>query len=43
MTKLGQYIDVKSGFAFKSSKFGDNGDLPIARIRDVIRGFSKTF
>lgn len=33
--------EVISGFAFKSSQFGDHG-IPIARIRDVVRGYSET-
>lgn len=41
--ELGEVVDVLSGFAFKSKQFGDAGDLPIARIRDVTRGFSQTY
>ena len=41
---LGEHVEFISGFAFKSSKFNDQGEgLPIARIRDVVRGFSETF
>lgn len=42
-TQLGEVVDLLSGFAFKSSKFGDTGDLPLIRIRDVAKGFSSTF
>ena len=40
--KFSQVCDVLSGFAFKSQQFGDTG-LPIARIRDVVRGFAETY
>src|SRR5262249_9793824 len=32
-----------SGFAFASDRFGDSGDLPVVRIRDVLAGESRTF
>ncbi len=38
---LSDCCDVLSGYAFKSSYFGDKG-IPIVRIRDVVRGFSET-
>ncbi len=38
---LSDCCDVLSGYAFKSSYFGDKG-IPIARIRDVVRGYSET-
>ena len=41
--RLGDLVDVLSGFAFESERFGDSGDLPIARIRDVVPGQSSTF
>ena len=41
--KLGDLVDISSGFAFASECFGDSGDLPIIRIRDVIAGRSTTF
>lgn len=40
---LGELTEILSGFAFKSSCFGSEGDLPIVRIRDVARGYSDTF
>ena len=40
---LGDLVDILSGFAFKSERFGDVGELPIIRIRDVKRGYSETF
>ncbi|MFT6472050.1 MAG: type I restriction enzyme S subunit [Neptuniibacter pectenicola] len=40
--KFAEVCSVLSGFAFKSKQFGDKG-LPIARIRDVVRGYSETF
>ena len=42
-TELGEVVNLTSGFAFKSSKFGDQGDLPLIRIRDVARGSSDTY
>ena len=43
MQRLGDLVDVLSGFAFESERFADSGDLPIARIRDVLPGRSSTF
>lgn len=41
---LGELLKVQNGFAFKSELFNDEGKgLPIIRIRDLERGFSKTF
>jgi type I restriction enzyme S subunit len=41
---LGQFIDILSGFAFKSSHFNTEGrGLPLIRIRDVVRGTTETF
>jgi type I restriction enzyme S subunit len=40
---LGELANVLSGFAFESEKFGDTGDLPLVRIRDVVPGHSSTF
>ncbi len=40
---LGELTDLLSGFAFKSKRFGEDGDLPVIRIRDVVRGRSETF
>jgi len=41
--KLGELVEILSGHAFKAVRFGDTGDIPIARIRDVMRGRSETF
>jgi len=41
---LGELLKVQNGFAFKSELFNEEGNgLPIIRIRDLTRGFSKTF
>jgi type I restriction enzyme S subunit len=40
---LGDLVDILSGFAFKSERFAEAGDLPLVRIRDVKRGYSETF
>lgn len=41
--KLGQLVEILSGFAFDASNFSDEGDLALIRIRDVLRGHSNTF
>lgn len=41
--KLGDLVEILSGFPFDSEKFGDSGDIRIARIRDVVPGRSSTF
>jgi type I restriction enzyme S subunit len=41
--KLGELVDILSGFAFASEKFDDSGKMPIIRIRDVLVGRSATF
>jgi type I restriction enzyme S subunit len=41
--KLGEFVEILSGFAFDSEQFGDTGDLPVVRIRDVVPGRSSTF
>ena len=43
LVRLGEKIQILSGFAFKSENFGEKGDLPLIRIRDVHRGYSSTF
>lgn len=44
MTKLTDLCDIQYGYAFDSSYFTeDSSYIPIVRIRDVKRGFSKTF
>jgi type I restriction enzyme S subunit len=41
--KLGDVVTLQPGFAFNAAGFGDRGDLPLVRIRDVSRGFSSTY
>jgi len=41
--RLGDLVEILSGFAFDSAHFSDAGDLPIVRIRDVVPGYSSTF
>lgn len=41
--RLGDFVDLISGFAFKSSQFGNKGELPLIRIRDLADGKSTTF
>jgi type I restriction enzyme S subunit len=40
---LDKVADVDYGYAFESKRFGDEGDLPLVRIRDVVRGRSNTY
>jgi|SRR5690606_2613030 len=42
--RLGDYLNVLSGFAFKSSLFTDDSShTPIIRIRDIKRSYTETF
>jgi type I restriction enzyme, S subunit len=42
--KFEKCVSILSGFAFQSEFFNTEGDgIPLIRIRDVTRGFSKTF
>jgi type I restriction enzyme, S subunit len=41
--KLGELVDVLSGFAFDSAGFADIGEMPLVRIRDVVEGCTSTF
>ena len=41
--RLGDLVDILSGFAFDAANFSDEGDIALIRIRDVIRGQSNTF
>lgn len=41
-SKLGDAIDILSGFAFPAELFNDDEGVPVVRIRDVVRGFSET-
>ncbi len=41
---VGDVVSITSGFAFKSDLFNDLGNgFPIIRIRDVVRGATKTY
>ena len=40
---LDKVANVDYGYAFDSKRFGDEGDLPLVRIRDVVRGKSNTY
>jgi type I restriction enzyme S subunit len=42
VSKLGDAIDVLSGFAYEAELFNETEGLPVIRIRDVVRGFSNT-
>lgn len=42
VSKLGDAVDILSGFAFQAELFNDTEGLPVIRIRDVVRGFSNT-
>ncbi len=41
--RLGELVDVLSGFAFESDRFFDMGELPLVRIRNVVAGHSSTY
>jgi type I restriction enzyme S subunit len=41
--RLGDVIEILSGYAFDSKKFNDKEGVPIIRIRDIKRSFSETF
>ncbi|MBT2642871.1 restriction endonuclease subunit S [Bacillus sp. ISL-41] len=41
--RLGDYVEIDSGFAFKSKLFNENEGIPIIRIRDVNSGKSNTY
>ena len=42
--KLGDLVDFQQGYAFKAELFNNSEEgLPLARIRDVKRGFSETY
>ena len=43
IAKLGDHIQVLSGFAFNSKKFSNSEGVPLIRIRDVVRGFTETY
>ncbi|WGD52979.1 restriction endonuclease subunit S [Bradyrhizobium sp. CB1650] len=40
---LADLVRIDSGFAFKSDRFASEGELPVVRIRDVVRGYSETY
>ena len=41
--KLGNFVDILSGFAFASKYFNQEKGQKLIRIRDVKRGYSKTY
>ena len=41
--ELSELADVTYGYAFDSERFSDDGDIPLIRIRDVVRGYSTTY
>src|SRR5690606_11386011 len=42
--RLGEYVDILSGFAFKSNLFTDESTYTaLIRIRDIKRGYTETF
>jgi len=41
--RLEKITKITSGFAFKSDAFSDSHGIPIARIRDVKRGYTETY
>lgn len=43
LERLGDLIEITQGYPFESTAFGDAGDMPVIRIRDVLRGRSTTF
>ena len=43
IVKLGECIDILSGFAFESEKFSTDKGIKLIRIRDVVRGYSDTY
>lgn len=44
VVELRNYVEILSGFAFDSNLFNDSQDgIPLIRIRDVGKNFSKTF
>lgn len=43
IVKLGDYINILSGYPFESSLFNDTKGKPVIRIRDVKRGYTNTY
>ncbi|MET3174850.1 UNVERIFIED_ORG: type I restriction enzyme S subunit [Arthrobacter sp. UYCu721] len=43
LCRLGDYVEILSGFAFDSSRFAADGEMPLIRIRDVVRGRTDTY
>lgn len=41
--RLGDHVEILSGFAFDSSRFAAEGEMPLIRIRDVVRGKTETY
>ncbi|MCQ2000556.1 restriction endonuclease subunit S [Arthrobacter zhaoxinii] len=43
LARLGDHVEILSGFAFDSSRFASEGEMPLVRIRDVVRGRTETY
>lgn len=44
MVRLGDYIQLVSGFPFEATRFNDRREgMPVARIRDVVRSYTETY
>lgn len=43
LVRLGDHVEILSGFAFDSSRFATDGEMPLIRIRDVVRGRTETY
>ena len=43
IVKLGDYINILSGYPFESNLFNESNGTPVIRIRDVKRGFTNTY
>nr|WP_176705535.1 restriction endonuclease subunit S [Arthrobacter sp.]AXV46654.1 type I restriction-modification protein subunit S [Arthrobacter sp.] len=43
LVRLGDHVEILSGFAFDSSQFATEGEMPLIRIRDVVRGRTETY
>lgn len=41
--KLPEVCEIQYGFPFDSSLFSAEGDFPLIRIRDVVRGYTETY
>lgn len=43
LVRLGDHVEILSGFAFDSSRFATDGEMPLIRIRDVVRSRTETY